>query len=266
MSVSHGCSGAAYSVVTPAADAACDQNVYRPGLKGGDMTPVLNGLTRRVKELGCATFAVLQEGLDTRMVAVCDEPARILDHLDGISYDARLDCLALDGQEFDTLIRDTLGNDVKHVLHTGIMMIGSSPALSGDTVPPEPIGITRSELDYNMERHGFSLILMEDMKKTRIIRPEYVIAGAMFSRDSRRIFSGIPVMLCNGGINYGLLTYLARRYLFEETLLGIIQTLRDAGRLADIADRQIKIMELRGVAPYMRAKTSILDALRVYEC
>ena len=116
-----------------------------------------------------------------------------------------------------------------------------------------------------MERHGFSLILAEDMKKTRIIRPEYVIAGAMFSKDPRRIFSGISVMLCNGGINYGLLTYLARRYLFEETLLGIIYILRDAGRLADVADRQIKMMESRGVAPYMRAKTSILDALRVYE-
>ena len=126
------------------------------------------------------------------------------------------------GRSLTRSYEHTLGNDVKHVLHTGIMMMGSSPALSGDTVPPEPIGITRSELDYNMERHGFSLILMEDMEKTRIIRPEYVIAGAMFSRDPRRIFSGIPVMLCNGGINYGLLTYLARRYLFEETLLGII--------------------------------------------
>ena len=242
------------------------QNAYRRGLKGGDTTPVLNGLTRRMKELGCATIAVLQEGLDTRMVAVCDEPARILDCLDGASHDARLDCLALDGREFDVLVRDILGNDAKHVLHAGMVMVGNSPALSGDTVPPEPMGITRSELDYNMERHGFSLVLMEDMKKTRIIRPEYVIAGAMFSRDPRRIFSGIPVMLCNGGINYSLLTYLARRYLFEETLLGIIQTLRDAGRLADTADRHIKMMESRGVAPYMRAKTSILDALRVYEC
>ena len=237
-----------------------------PDAECDDITFVLDGLRRHAKESECTALAVLQEGLDTRIMAVCEEPTRILRYVDGINYEARLDCLALDGREFEMLVRDSSGNDAKHILRRGAMIIGDIPAMSGDTLPPEPIDITRNELDYNMERYGFSLMLIEEMKKTRTIRPEYSIAGAMFSRDPRRIFAGIPVMLCNGGINYGLLTYLARRYLFEETLLGIIKTLQDAGRLADTVDRQIKRMESRGVEPYIRAKASILDALRVYEC
>ena len=226
---------------------------------------ILDSLTRRMELAGSDILAVLQEGYDTRFLAVCDDPMVPLRFIDGADRDARLDCLALDGDEFDMLVRDDTGNDAKHILHRGTRITGDMPKMSGETAPPRPIDITRDELDYNMGRYGFSLMSTEEAKVTRTIRPEYSIAGAMFSRDPRRIFAGMPVVLCGGGINYGLLTYLARRYMFEETLLGMLKTLQAAGRLAGIADRQISMMESRGTLPYIRDEDTILEALRVYD-
>lgn len=226
---------------------------------------ILDSLTRRMERAGCDTLAVLREGHDTRFLVVCGDPMVPLRLFDGANADTRLDCLALDGREFDMLVRDDTGNDAKHILRRGTRITGNMPKMFGETEPPRPIDITRDELDYNMGRYGFSLMFTEDAKVARTIRPEYSIAGAMFSRDPRRIFAGIPVVLCGGGINYGLLTYLARRYMFEETLLGMLKTLQSAGRLAGIADRQISMMESRGVPPYIRDENTILEALRVYD-
>lgn len=226
---------------------------------------ILDGLARRMERAGCDTLAVLREGHDTRLLAVCDDPMVPLRSIDDADRDTRLDCLALDADEFDMLVRDVTGNDAKHILRTGTRIMGDMPEMSGETEPPRPIDITRDELDYNMGRYGFSLMSAEGVKVERTIRPEYAIVGAMFSRDPRRIFAGIPVALCGGGINYGLLTYLARRYMFEETLLGMLKTLQAAGRLADIADRQISMMESRGTPPYIRDENTILEALRVYD-
>ena len=228
-------------------------------------TAILDGLARRMEQAGCDTLAVLREGHDTRLLTVCDDPMVPLRFIDGADHDARLDCLALDADEFDMLVRDDAGNDAKHILRMGVRIIGNIPEMSGETAPPRPIDITRDKLDYNMDKHGFSLMSAEEVKAARTIRPEYAIVGVMFSRDPRRIFAGIPVVLCGGGINYGLLTYLARRYMFEETLLGMLKTLQAAGRLAGIIDRQISMMESRGTLPYIRDEDTILEALRVYD-
>lgn len=226
---------------------------------------ILDSLVRRMERAECDTLAVLREGHDTRLLAVCGDPTVPLRLLNGADRDARLDCLALDRDEFDMLVRDVTGNDAKHILRTGTRIMGDMPEMSGETAPPRPIDTTRDELDYNMGRYGFSLMSAEEVKAARTIRPEYAIVGAMFSRDPRRIFAGIPVVLCGGGINYGLLTYLARRYMFEETLLGMLKTLQAAGRLAGIIDRQISMMESRGTLPYIRDENTILEALRVYD-
>ena len=173
----------------------------------------------------------------------------------------RLDALILSESEFADLLDDEDGNDCKRMARRGLLLRGARPAVKGGIEPPRPRHITEDEFGYNMKRFGFEL-LGASHPAVRRIRPEYVIAGVMFSRHARRTYSGIPVLLCNAGINYGLLLYLAHAYRFTRILYGMLLDLQAEGKTA--MNEAISTLGSAGVHPIMPSPNTVKEALRVY--
>lgn len=178
----------------------------------------------------------------------------------------RADVLAVSQKEFDELMRDESGNDAKRIAAYGVTS-GERIMPAGKTDPPNPPDITAEEFVYNMGRFGYSLYDTHGKVTARApdIRAEYIISGIMLDRHTRRIGSGIPVVLCNAVINYGLLLYLARRYGFAGRLYGILLRLHKLGRAPD-SERAISILDMCNVKPLMPSQQSITEALHVYGC
>lgn len=180
----------------------------------------------------------------------------------------RLDLLVLRRDELGELVAGGPGNDAKVILHSGNVVRGKMPAIRGSVAPPDPANITEDELEYNMHLHGFDLMSAtgRTIPETAVVRPEYIVAGAMFGMHARRISSGIPVVMCNADINYGLLLYVARSYGFAGRLLGIMSDIRAEGRLVGIIDGPILTLKKCGTVPRMPFANSVKEALDTYAC
>ena len=199
-----------------------------------------------------------------------DDIVTLHQDVDGMAdgCEARLDLLVLRRNEFEGLVTDGPGNDAKFILGAGTTIRGRAPTIRGNMEPPDPTQITEDEFEYNMWRHGFELIRSTKytMPETALIRPEYVIAGVLFGMHDRRISSGIPVMMSNARISYGLLACLARSYGFAGSLLGIMLEMRSEGRLVGVVDEPIAILEGCGIVPKKQYWGMVGEALRVYGC
>lgn len=223
----------------------------------------------------CGLVSVLQERQAARALAVMDDDspdytASLYRAADDMSKECgmRLDMLVLYSDELDRLVAGGPGNDVKAILHFGEVVRGRMPAIRGSVETPDPASITEEEMEYNMYLHGFEMMSAtgRTIPETAIIRPEYVVAGAMFGMHTRRISSGIPVVLCNADVNYGLLLYVARSYGFAGRLLGIMSDIRAEGRLAGTMDEPISILKKCGTVPRMPFANSVREALDTYAC
>ena len=223
----------------------------------------------------CELVSVLRERRAVRALAVvdgdspADKTASIYKAADKASEECgiRLDVLVLRRGELDDLVADGPGNDAKLILEAGTTLRGRVPAVRGRVEPPDPTGITEDEFEYNMQLHGFELMgTARRMRETPTVRPEYVVAGAMFRMHMRRISSGIPVVLCNARMNYGLLMYVARSYGFAGRLLGVMSDIRAEGRLSGVVDEPVSILKKCGTVPKMPFGNSVREALDAYAC
>ena len=224
----------------------------------------------------CEMMSVLYENQTVQILAVLDDdstldkmmlPYEVIDRMSK-RYETRLDLLVVRRGELDDLLAQGPGNDAKHILDSGTMVCGDMPAIYDDVQPPDPTCIAEDVFEYNMYRYGFKLMrtTRHTIRKTHLVRPEYLIAGVLFGMHTRRISSGIPVVMCNARMSYGLLLYLARSYGFAGRLLGIMLDIRAEGRLVGTVDESTSILEKCGTNPKVPFRDSVREALDTYGC
>ena len=175
-----------------------------------------------------------------------------------------LDCLATDSKSLDNLLyNDAAGNDAKRIIHCGRRLVGTVRPFSGEWAPPRPAAISHGDMLYNMERHGFDMIVNREYSCDCSIRAEYMINGAHFSFEPRWYISGFAVILCKSRINWHLMLYMARTYSYDGMLHGMLEELAQNGQEFGWP---IQMLRQSGAEPAPTEPDTIREALAVYEC
>ena len=110
---------------------------------------MLSGLS-----ITCELVCVSQERQAARVLAVTDGDSpeaaspeavaslyRAADHISA-ECGVRLDLLVLDYDGLCGLVDDVCGNDAKEILHSGVVVRSSTPAVRGSVAPPDPSRMT----------------------------------------------------------------------------------------------------------------------------
>lgn len=177
------------------------------------------------------------DGIQPEVSVVCEEGARhsmlvagdvdisvVYGMADSIQeqFGTPLDCLACDMSSLHQMLyHDLGGNDAKRIAKN-VAVLGSMDEFPGHVMPPRPATVTRADMLYNLDRHGFDMIVRRILPHSKDVRVEYAIAATHFSLEPRWYMTGTAVMLCKNMINWYLMLYLARKYRFVGTLYGVL--------------------------------------------
>ena len=132
-----------------------------------------------------------------------------------------VDCIIL---RSGALLRDTPGNDAKHVVSRGIPLAGDM-RVRGPVTPPRPASVTAAQMIWNLDRLGFPMCVRDPPGREHALRPEYVVAASHFYMEARWYLSGTGMILRRPDIDWDLMTYLARTYGFAGLMRGVLEAL-----------------------------------------
>jgi hypothetical protein len=102
----------------------------------------------------------------------------------------------------------------------------------------------------------------EKIREGPYICIEFIIASLLIENNARRI-EAIPILLAKNKANYSLLTFLSRKYGFENKLLGILRALSSLKPTDDIRGA-IRILEATKTAEINADERGIREKMRLY--
>lgn len=124
--------------------------------------------------------------------------------------------------------------------------------------------ISEADLVYNMARFGYIEMGTRVSKERKDICIEYTIAAMIAQGDVRRI-EAVPVLLAKNSTNYDMLLFIAKKFKFSESLLGLLQALADIIPEKKDVQYAIKVMkEMMRVKAEPVDRTSIMEKMRLY--
>ena len=171
-------------------------------------------------------------------------------------HNIRIDHLALERSAFSAMIKSNERNIIREMLHDKIAilhpqdfwlmvkdMVDDGFKISSIGLMTSPPKISKDDIVFNLARFGYTEF-GSVVKHGRLFCMEYVIASIMFHGDTRRM-GAIPVVIAkNPKMRYDLLMFLAQKYGFGASLLGILKALREQiGHKMKTIGEPIRILE-----------------------
>lgn len=244
------------------------RSAYRPEGRGIADTKKTDAILEMVDEVEPRLAFLCRNGARHSLLVSGDglDLPRVYRRADAIAerFGTPVDCLVTDSESLHELLyNDAAGNDAKRIIRCGRRLVGAARDIPGEWAPPRPAAMSRGDMLYNMDRHGFEMIVPRAYPHRSEARSEYTITGAHFSSEPRWYITGFAVMLCKGGINWHLLLYLARTYGYEGTLYGMLAELARHGRELGWP---LSVLSRSGAEPVPTEPDTVREALAVYGC
>lgn len=252
----------------PSAPHGAARSAYRPEGRGMADTKKTDAILEMVDEAEPRLAFLCRDGARHSLLVSGDnlDLPRVYRRADAIAerFGTPVDCLVTDSESLHELLYDdAAGNDAKRIIRCGRRLAGAARDIPGEWAPPRPAAMSRGDMLYNMDRHGFEMIVPRAYPHRSEARSEYTITGAHFSSEPRWYITGFAVMLCKGGINWHLLLYLARTYGYEGTLYGMLAELARNGRELGWP---LSVLSRSGTKPVPTEPDTVREALAVYGC
>lgn len=187
-------------------------------------------------------------------------------------YNIKIDTLTLDPKDFSEQVKSPEHNQIKEMIMDKTVIFNQESywmrikEINQDGFkiisekPIHPSKIKDEDIAYNMLRFGYQEIGNESNAGNRY-SIETIIIAILLKNDARKTEAIPIIMKKNGNVNYKILSFLAKKYKKESTLLGLLNALKVFSDKKELTDA---IMTMNGIIETKADTNSINKKMKLY--